>query len=77
MRHPPSRSDQPVADMGMGIVDIAGRRRQPGADRPHRFVGNDGVCGGRRRRTIEQVDLARQHVKRWPALRSPASRRCR
>src|SRR6185312_2030494 len=60
---------QSGADVRVRLGDIADRRRQAGAYRPYRLIGDDGVCrrGGRGNRT---GDLTRQHVERrtLPAL---------
>ena len=58
---------QLFADMRMRFGDIGGGRRQAGADRPHRLIGDDGV--GRRGAWRHRAgDLARQHVERRARL---------
>ena len=46
----PSSPPEHRADMRMRFGDVVGGRRQAGADRPDRLVGDDRVAGGRSRR---------------------------
>ena len=63
----PKRSAEPLADEAMHLRDIGRRRRQPGADRPDRLVGDHQVV---RRRAVRQraVELRADHVERAPGV---------
>ena len=68
---PPRRSalDEPLADEAVHLGDVSQRRREPGADRPDRLVGDDELAAGR---AVGQRarELAADDVERRPASRS-------
>ena len=63
---------QRPAQEAVHLGDVGGRGREPGADRPHRLVGDDGVAGGRACRAASPRAGARPPPSVSPARRSPA-----
>ena len=67
LRRSPVPRGEPVADELVRLGDVGRGRREPGADRPDRLVGDHEVCAGRAVRQ-RAVELAAEHVERLAAF---------